>query len=64
MVTSLIAALKERAFGAGLSSFGPTVYALAQGRDHALELSRIAKDFCEKVIISSACRRGARVTSE
>jgi beta-ribofuranosylaminobenzene 5'-phosphate synthase len=62
VVRNLIAALRERAFGAGLSSFGPTVYALARGRDHARELSELAKGFCETVIISSANRSGARVT--
>jgi beta-ribofuranosylaminobenzene 5'-phosphate synthase len=62
VVRNLIAALRERAFGAGLSSFGPTVYALTRGRDHARELSELAKGFCETVIISSANRSGARVT--
>jgi beta-ribofuranosylaminobenzene 5'-phosphate synthase len=64
VVKKLMVALSERAFGAGLSSFGPTVYALAQGMDHARELSRIAKGFCETVIISSVCRGGAHVTFE
>lgn len=64
VVKNLMATLGERAFGAGLSSFGPTVYALAQGRDHALELSELAKSFCETVIIASASRSGALVTSE
>lgn len=64
VVKNLMAALRQKAFGAGLSSFGPTVYALALGRNHALELGRIAKGFCETVIISNASRSGALVTSK
>ncbi len=64
VVKNLLAALRERAFGAGLSSFGPTVYALARGREHARELSELAKGFCETVIIASTCRSGARVASK
>lgn len=64
VVRNLSAALREEAYGAGLSSFGPTVYALARGKEHAHELSELAQAFCETVIISSVNKSGARVTAE
>ncbi len=64
MVKELMNALEKNAFGAGLSSFGPTVYALALGKKHALELKKIALEFCDNAIVSRASRSGALVTAE
>jgi beta-ribofuranosylaminobenzene 5'-phosphate synthase len=42
---------KKEVFGRGLSSFGPTVYAITEGKKNAIELSDNIADYCKNVKI-------------
>ncbi|MGC8875117.1 MAG: beta-ribofuranosylaminobenzene 5'-phosphate synthase family protein, partial [Chloroflexia bacterium] len=58
--------LEEGALGAGQSSWGPTVYALAVGESQAAALARLAERFLERqgggdVFAARPAARGARV---
>jgi len=58
---------KEGVFGRGLSSFGPTIYAITKGKKNAIELSDNIADYCKDVKIdgsvtySNARNTGARI---
>ncbi len=57
--------LKKGSYGAGMSSFGPTVYGLARGRNHAEALTIAIKEFLDKTgssVLYSRCRnKGAAI---
>ncbi len=58
--------LESEAAGAGQSSWGPTVYALVEGRDQALSLERKARQYLEshgggQTFCARADNRGARI---
>jgi len=68
IVVELIGILNKVSFGSGMSSFGPTVYALACGRKHADEVANEAREFLTylagdsvkfEVIITTADNCGA-----
>ncbi|MHA1730608.1 MAG: beta-ribofuranosylaminobenzene 5'-phosphate synthase [Promethearchaeota archaeon] len=56
------------ALGAGMSSFGPVVYGLAESREGALELERACREYLGDVestfVVTSASNTGALVTVE
>ncbi len=59
-------ALEEGAFGAGQSSFGPTVFALVKGQKQAIELSKAMNAFLRTknkgtVLYTNARNEGARI---
>ena len=62
--------LEQGAYGSGLSSFGPAVYALASGRKQAENLRKAALEFFEEknvegtVFKARTSRRGARIRRE
>ena len=45
LIKGLIDKLSKDSYGSGMSSFGPTVYALASGINHARELEESVKEF-------------------
>jgi beta-ribofuranosylaminobenzene 5'-phosphate synthase len=70
IVVELIGILNKVSFGSGMSSFGPTVYALACGRKHADEVANESREFLTylagdnvkfEVIITTADNSGARI---
>lgn len=61
--------LSNRALGVGLSSFGPSTYALVQGKRNAIELTNRTKRFLKEqgvkssVLYTHADNKGARIVS-
>ncbi len=66
IVTGLIYNLNKNSYGAGMSSFGAAVYAVAKGRKHADEIAGCVNEFLAgkvnfKTIITAADNSGAKI---